>query len=163
MESFKKGLRNYTNFSERTTRKDFWMFMLFYLIFYIIAIFLDILFLIDYFDMELGLGPISGLYYLALLLPAIAIEIRRNHDANRSGWFILLPFYNIYLLFVSTYPEENDWGPVPASIAESIQNNGNKKNTSNLEAKLEEVKNLLEKGLLTEEEASTRRKKIISD
>jgi len=52
---------------------------------------------------------------------------------------------------------------VPASIAESIQNNGNKKNTSDLEAKLEEVKNLLEKGLLTEEEASTRRQKIISD
>ena len=163
MESFKKGLRNYTNFSGRTTRKDFWMYGLFYIIFYFIAVFLDLLLLEDAFDMEEGVGIISGLYYLALLLPTIAIEIRRNHDANRSGWFILLPFYNIYLLFVPTHPEENDWGPVPASITESIQNNGNKKNTSDLEAKLEEVKNLLEKGLLTEEEASTRRKKIISD
>ena len=161
MESFKKGLTNYTKFSGRTTRKDFWMFMLFFYLFYFIAAFLDGL--IGTFDYEEAIGLISGLYSLALLVPLIAIEIRRNHDANRSGWFILLPFYNFYLLFVRTHPEENDWGPVPASIAESIQNNGNKKNTSDLEAKLEEVKNLLEKGLLTEEEASTRRQKIISD
>ena len=161
MESFKKGLTNYTNFSGRTTRKDFWMFMLFFYLFYFIAAFLDGL--IGTFDYEEAIGLISGLYSLALLVPLIAIEIRRNHDANRSGWWILMPFYNIYLLFVPTHPEENDWGPVPASITESTQNNGYKKNTSDLEAKLEEVKNLLEKGLLTEEEASTRRKKIISD
>ena len=161
MESFKKGLTNYTNFSGRTTRKDYWMFILFYFLFYLIAVFLDGVF--DTFDFEEGIGVISGLYSLALFVPLLAIEIRRNHDANRSGWFILLPFYNIYLLFVSTYPEENDWGSVPASMADSIQNNGNKKNTSNLEAKLEEVKNILKKGVLTEEEASIKRKKIISD
>ena len=163
MESFIKGFTNYTNFSGRTTRKDFWMYSLFFIIFYFIAVVLDLLFLPDAYDMEQGFGIISGLYYLALLLPNIAIGIRRNHDANRSGWFILLPFYNIYLLFVPTHPEENDWDPMPASIAESIQNNGNKKNTSNLEAKQEEVKNLLEKGLITEREASAKRKKILSD
>ena len=161
MESFIKGIKNYTNFSGRTTRKDYWLFVLFYLIFSFVAGLIDGFF--GLYNYEADYGLISGIYILFMFIPVIAVEIRRNHDANRSGWFILLPFYNFYLLFVPTHPEENDWGPVPASIAESIQNNGNKKNASDLEAKLEEVKNLLEKGLLTEGEASTRRQKIISD
>ena len=161
MNSFIKGLKNYVNFSGRTTRKDYWLYILFYFILVIVGTVFDNLFGLA--DPMTGSGPFATIIQLGLLIPTVAVEIRRNHDANRSGWFILLPFYNIYLLFVPTHPEENDWGPVPASITESTQNNGYKKNTSDLEAKLEEVKNLLEKGLLTEEEASTRRKKIISD
>ena len=125
MESFKKGLTNYTNFSGRTTRKDFWMFMLFFYLFYFIAAFLDGL--IGTFDYEEAIGLISGLYSLALLVPLIAIEIRRNHDANRSGWFVLLPFYNLYLCFVPTHSEENDWGPAPTSITKSTQDDGDEK------------------------------------
>jgi len=161
MKSFKKGLKNYTNFSGRTTRKDYWMFMLFCFILSAIAMFLDIL--TGTFDEASGYGLIGAVLQLALFLPMLAIGIRRNHDANRSGWFVLLPFYNIYLLFVSTYSEENDWGPVPTSITESTQYDGNEKNYPDLESKLQEVKTLLEKGLLTKDEAAIRRKKIISE
>ena len=114
MKSFVKGLRNYANFRGRTSRKDFWMFELFFVIFLIITMFLDML--TGTFDEERGYGFISAVYQLAFILPSLAIGIRRNHDANRSWGFVLVPFYNIYLLFVPTYPEENAWGPLPTSI-----------------------------------------------
>ena len=111
MNSFIKGLKNYVNFSGRTTRKDFWLFMLFYYIFSLVAGLMDGLF--GLIDLSTGLGPIGAIWAIFMFIPSIAVEIRRNHDANRSGWWILMPFYNIYLCFVPTHPEENDWGPVP--------------------------------------------------
>ena len=110
MKSFIKGFRNYTNFSGRTTRKDYWMFALFYLIFSFVAGFMDGLFGLAGLS---GYGPIGGIFLLVMLIPALAVQIRRNHDANKSGWWVLMPFYNLYLLFVPTHPEENDWGSVP--------------------------------------------------
>jgi uncharacterized membrane protein YhaH (DUF805 family) len=42
----------------------------------------------------------------ALLVPLIAVEIRRSHDVGKSGWWILVPFYSIYLMFKPSIPEE---------------------------------------------------------
>ena len=111
MNSFIKGLKNYVNFSGRTTRKDYWLYILFYCILIIVAAVFDNLFGLA--DPMTGSGPLTTIIQLGLLIPTVAVEIRRNHDANRSGWWILMPFYNIYLMFVPTHPEENDWGPVP--------------------------------------------------
>jgi uncharacterized membrane protein YhaH (DUF805 family) len=38
----------------------------------------------------------------ALIVPLIAVEIRRSHDVGKSGWWILVPFYSIYLMFKKT-------------------------------------------------------------
>jgi uncharacterized membrane protein YhaH (DUF805 family) len=42
----------------------------------------------------------------ALTVPLLAVQIRRSHDVGKSGWWILLPFYSIYLMFKESIPEE---------------------------------------------------------
>ncbi len=87
-EAASAGLSNYTNFSGRATRPEFWWFIAF-------------IFLVDLFGSILGsiLGSnfISNLASLALLVPSISVSVRRMHDVGKSGWFLLVPFYNFYL------------------------------------------------------------------
>ena len=49
---------------------------------------------------------INNLIMGALLVPLIAVEIRRSHDVGKSGWWILVPFYSIYLMFKNSVPED---------------------------------------------------------
>lgn len=75
-------LKNYVGFSGRARRKEYWMFTLFNII---IALLLGVV------DGLLGTGGIiGGIYTLAILLPAIAVSIRRLHDTGRAGWWFLL-------------------------------------------------------------------------
>jgi len=52
---------------------------------------------------------------LGLFLPTIAVAIRRIHDQGKSGWFILVPFYNLYLLIVDGEAHDNAHGAVPTN------------------------------------------------
>ncbi len=83
MKWFILCLRNYVNFSGRARRKEYWFFVLFTFIFSIVARLLDLLIF----------GPsgmlISGLFGLAMLLPQLAVLVRRLHDTNRSGKWVL--------------------------------------------------------------------------
>ena len=58
-------------------------------------------------------GILTGLYSLFILVPSIAVGVRRIHDSNKSGWWILLPFYNLYLLIRKGTDGENRFGPNP--------------------------------------------------
>ena len=107
---FKKCLRNYTNFSGRARRKEYWYFMLIQIVLVIVAMILDVIMF----------GTPIGLFYvvvvLGLLLPSLAVTIRRLHDTNRSGWWFfisLVPLVGIVLivsLVSDTKPETNKWG-----------------------------------------------------
>lgn len=90
MEWYLKALKNYVGFSGRSRRKEYWMFFLFNLIALIIAMVLDNI--LGLASATTGYGPIYGLYALATLLPSIAVGIRRLHDTDRSGWWLLLCF-----------------------------------------------------------------------
>lgn len=69
---------NYANFKGRATRQEYWMFVLFNLIFsYSLSI-------LGYFT---GLAILSSIYSLAILLPSIAVAVRRLHDTGKSGWY----------------------------------------------------------------------------
>jgi len=87
MEWYLKVVRdNYVNFKGRAQRKEYWMFTLFNFI---------IVFALSLVDSMFGLGGeslglLSGLYALAVLLPAIAVSIRRLHDTEHSAWWILI-------------------------------------------------------------------------
>lgn len=72
---------NYVNFNGRARRKEYWMFVLVYIG---IAIASGVL------DSMLGMGVIGGLIALAHLLPSIAVGVRRLHDIDRSGWWLLI-------------------------------------------------------------------------
>lgn len=96
-------LKNYATFTGRARRKEYWMFTLFNVIAVIILSILDgILGLVSY---ETGLGILSGLYSLAVLLPSLAVLVRRLHDTDRSGWWALIgliPLIGTIVLLVFT-------------------------------------------------------------
>jgi len=116
MEYFMEAMRRYTDFSGRTRRKDFWMFILFYAIFYVICAVVDGV---------IGTAPIvTTLFSLAMLIPSISIAARRLHDTGRSGWWqliALIPLIGAIVLLVfyvlDSHQGENDYGPNPKELA----------------------------------------------
>ena len=95
----------YADFNGRARRAEFWQFVLFN---FIISFVLG---LID--GMLFGYRAISALYSLAVLVPGIAVGVRRMHDIGKSGWFIIIPFYNIYLATLEGNKGPNEYGPDP--------------------------------------------------
>jgi uncharacterized membrane protein YhaH (DUF805 family) len=98
-EAVVSGLRNYFNFSGRASRSEFWFFTLFCILVPIVGSVGD-LFLFTALAPE-GLGPISVVSNLALLVPGIAVAARRLHDIDRTGWWILITLTivgNIWLI-----------------------------------------------------------------
>ena len=90
MDWYLKVLKNYVGFSGRARRKEYWMFVLFNIIFAVVAMILDNV--LGLASKESGYGPIYMLYGLATLLPGLAVSVRRLHDIGKSGWWLLLAF-----------------------------------------------------------------------
>jgi uncharacterized membrane protein YhaH (DUF805 family) len=84
-QAITSGFQNYVNFSGRAVRSEFWYWVLFAIIVSVVAKLIDLA-LFSSSD----LSPISALVGLALFLPGLAITVRRLHDGDRSGWWILL-------------------------------------------------------------------------
>ena len=80
-QAISSGFSNYVNFSDRACRSEYWFWFLFVIIGNIVTMGIDY---------ALGIQVISALFSLAVLLPGIAIAVRRLHDLDRSGWWILL-------------------------------------------------------------------------
>jgi len=106
MNYYLKVLQNYATFSGRARRSEFWFFVLFNTI---VSIILSVL------DIVLGIGLLNTLYSLAVLVPSIAVGVRRMHDTENSGWFLLIPIYNLILAFTEGTKGENEYGPDPKS------------------------------------------------
>ncbi len=112
MNWYLEVLRKYAVFSGRARRMEYWMFLL---INVIIAVAFAII------DSLLGIqGVLGGLYSLAVLIPSIAVAVRRLHDTNRSGWWILINFIPligliIFIVFAvqDSTPGANRYGPNP--------------------------------------------------
>lgn len=75
-ESISTCFSKYANFYGRATRSEYWWFALFT---FVVSFFLNMV-----------SQNVSGLFTLAVLLPSIAVGVRRLHDTNRSGWFLLI-------------------------------------------------------------------------
>ena len=96
------GLRRWKDYSGRSDRKQFWWFYLFFVISIFIClaislIFISLLLLLDL--NSLGMFSLIFAYLYLLFVPSmIALQVRRMHDVGKSGWFILIPLYNFYLL-----------------------------------------------------------------
>lgn len=111
-------LQNYADFSGRARRTEYWMFTLFNGLISIALSVLDISF--GTFDAEAGVGLLSTIYAFAVLIPSLAVFVRRLHDTGRSGWWLLIgliPLIGGIVLFVFTVmdsePGRNDYGPYP--------------------------------------------------
>ena len=118
MSWYIKVLKAYAVFTGRARRKEYWMFVLFNIIFAIVAIILDNI--LGTAMEGVGYGLIYALYMLAVLIPSLAVAVRRLHDTGRSGWMILIaliPFVGAIWLLVLLVLEgnagENKFGPSP--------------------------------------------------
>jgi len=121
MDWYMKVIRNYTGFAGRARRKEFWMFSLFNLIFAIVAMILDRMLGLTIHPMPYG--AIYIIYGLAVLVPALAVAVRRLHDVGKSGWFLLIaliPLVGAIWLLVLDITDgnrgPNEYGPDPKEV-----------------------------------------------
>ena len=109
-EAVSSGFEHYTKFDGRASRPAFWWWVLFV---FLVGIAADLI--------GLAIGSVSvtsGIVGLALLLPNLSVGIRRLHDTNRTGWWILIgliPLIGFIVLLIfylqQSDPGENDYGP----------------------------------------------------
>ena len=128
MNWYLRALSLSTDFNGRATREEYWMFVLFNVVFAIVALILDNI-------MNLTLrgtpyGIIYILYNVGMIMPALAIAVRRLHDVGKSGWMMLIGLIPIIggiwliVLFVQeSVPEEGD-GTDTSSVNTTEQNSG---------------------------------------
>ena len=114
-------LKKYAVFAGRARRKEYWYFCLFNILASILLGVIDGV--TGMFDPETGFGLLSGLYSLAVLIPGIAVSVRRLHDTNHSGWWLfiaLVPLIGAIVLLVfmvrDSQQAENDYGPNPKNV-----------------------------------------------
>jgi uncharacterized membrane protein YhaH (DUF805 family) len=104
-------LKKYAVFTGRARRAEYWYFFLANIIFSFGLGFMDgVLGLVD---KTTGYGPLGSLYSLVVLVPSIAVGVRRMHDVGKSGWFLLIPIYNLVLAVTEGEKGENKYGPDP--------------------------------------------------
>ena len=117
-------LRKYATFAGRARRKEYWWFMLFYGLVMSGLVIGDMMLVGPYAVAIYGGGPLTGIGFLAFFLPGLAVTVRRLHDHDRSGWFILLgllPFIGAIILFIFNVQRgtigDNRFGPDPLAGA----------------------------------------------
>ncbi len=120
MEWFLKTVKeNYANFEGRARRKEFWTFVLFV---FLISAALNIAALILSFISGALAGIIyfvAGIVSLGLLIPNLAVGVRRLHDTSNPTWYIVLAFiplvnfYFLYLMIKEGDVGPNEFGPDP--------------------------------------------------
>jgi len=121
MNDYIDVLKKYAVFSDRARRKEYWMFVLWNIIIisvvYIVSMVINNSELYMYFAL---------LYCLAVVIPSIAVTVRRLHDTNHNGWWIfisLVPFIGHIILLVflvsDSQPGDNRYGPNPKGINNS--------------------------------------------
>lgn len=121
--------QHYADFSGRARRKEFWMFMLFGTVFLVVAMILDKV-LRTTISMEImdesidtGHGWVYLLSCIGIILPSLAVGVRRLHDVGKSGWFLLVNLIPLagsiwfwVVLCTDSQPGTNQYGPNPTGI-----------------------------------------------
>lgn len=121
MNWYFQALKKYTVFNGRSRRKEYWYFVLFNTIISIVLAVIDVV--TGSFSPEAGIGLLGGIYTLAVLIPGIAVAVRRLHDTGRSGWWLLIgliPIIGAIVLLVfmvqDSNPGQNQYGPNPKEV-----------------------------------------------
>ena len=104
MNYYIKVIQNYATFNGRARRSEYWYFVLFNLI---------IGFVLGFIGGLMGTSVLSNIYVLAVLIPGIAVGVRRMHDVGKSGWFLLIPIYNLILVCTEGVNGINEYGADP--------------------------------------------------
>ena len=115
------AIKNYVNFSGRARRKAYWMFYLMHIVVTVVVVVLNMVI----FGLE-GMPVLTTIYGLFILLPGLAVAIRRLHDIGKSGWWYLIGFvpiigiiWLIVLLATAGNSGDNQYGPDPKAAPEA--------------------------------------------
>lgn len=126
MDWYLKVLKNYAVFEGRAQRAEYWFFFLFNMIASIICLVIDGL--LGTYDAQSGMGVLYAVYTLAVLVPSIAVAVRRLHDIGKSGWWILIglipligPIVLLIFFVLDSQAGENAYGPNPKGVASAVQ------------------------------------------
>jgi uncharacterized membrane protein YhaH (DUF805 family) len=118
IEWYKKVVfENYANFTGRARRSEYWYFVLGSAI---ISFTINILTAL----LSPKLVFLGIVYSLAVFIPTIAVLIRRMHDVGKSGWYILIPIYNLILACTAGDYGKNDYGQDPKNDFDEIDEIG---------------------------------------
>jgi uncharacterized membrane protein YhaH (DUF805 family) len=116
MKYYLKALKNYANFSGRARRKEYWLFTLYNIIIYVALVILGAM--VGF--LPGGAEGVFGAFYMVgVLIPALAVSVRRLHDTGRSGWWFLLNFVPFGAIVVLVFlvqdsnPASNKFGENP--------------------------------------------------
>ena len=104
MNYYFQAFQNYATFSGRSRRSEYWYFFLFNFI---------AVFVLAFIGTFAGIPQITYVYRAAVFIPSLAVGVRRMHDVGKSGWFLLIPIYNIILLATEGDKAENKYGADP--------------------------------------------------
>jgi uncharacterized membrane protein YhaH (DUF805 family) len=127
-EAVRAVLSNYATFSGRAERSEFWWWTLAVIVATLLAQLVDAAILGPFvvFGADPGSGPVSAVLGLGLLLPNLAVAVRRLHDTGRSGWWILLVLIPLVGLLVLVWfyiqpgtAGDNRFGPPPPAARAS--------------------------------------------
>ena len=99
MKYYLQALTKFATFKGRARRLEYWSF-----------------FFINIFLVKLGyrlIGETFVIAHLLILIPSIAVAVRRVHDVGKNGWFILIPIYNVILFCTKGTSGDNEYGSDP--------------------------------------------------
>ena len=114
LDAIKNGFWNYSEFSGRASRSEYWLWHLFVMLLCILCITLD-----GAWFAETSPGPIYKTAFIITFIPGISVSIRRLHDVGRSGYWFLLAFtgigsiFLIYWFIIPGDKETNTYGEAP--------------------------------------------------
>ncbi len=118
-------MKKYAEFRGRARRREYWMFVLFNTIFLVAAMILDRL--IFGIPIE-NIGPLYGIYALVVIIPGLAVSVRRLHDTGRSGWYFFINFipligaiWFLVIMCQDSAPGENRYGSNPKESISEVQ------------------------------------------
>jgi uncharacterized membrane protein YhaH (DUF805 family) len=132
MNYYLNVLKNYAVFSGRARRSEYWYFVLFNIIFAMVALSLDYVLgtrfaISSEYGSHLSFGYIYLFYILAMIIPGLAVGVRRLHDVGKSGWFYfisLIPVIGGIWLLVLFCTEgtsgDNEYGPDPKASSSEV-------------------------------------------
>jgi uncharacterized membrane protein YhaH (DUF805 family) len=125
MNYYIEVLKKYAIFDGRARRKEYWMFVLWNLIITAVLYFVAAV-IVTSTNSQAG-NILVDLYSFAVLIPGIAVSVRRLHDIGKSGWWFFLafiPLIGAIILIVwaiqDSKPGNNQYGPNPKSASSVV-------------------------------------------
>ena len=125
MNWYLRVLNQYSDFNGRARRKEYWMFALVNFIISLAIIGIDnaLGLSFNYTGNISGAGVFNSIYNLLILIPSLAVTVRRLHDVGKSGWMLLIgliplvvAIWLLILLLRDSEAGENKYGPNPKEL-----------------------------------------------